>query len=763
MILVITTSFSIPIVDVFAVGETESLTVTSPSENEQIHSKDVVIAGNYSSDVAKEDLVFTADENGTAISGSSWTIDDTSSPKTWSLSTQSLSDGVHTLTIKMKKNSTGEELAQSSISFTIDTAQLSVIQDISITSPESGTQLNTKDIEITGTYVTDASANNLLFTAKENGENLSDSAANVSDWIINTNSTTKTWTFKINALALEVGTHTITIEMKDTTAGTVTEDSIDFSILLKRPYVTEAKILLADRTEQQVGEDFTHVPLDAIIKVIIADDQPMEQFKQKMDDNQSLTPIIVSRPGQEVIKGITEVNQLDLDPTDGKYYYEILFTAAQDELKLNKTYTVTLDQDLVVDDSESPVFSKKFQLTTGTNVDWDDMDENTKDSSNPHGHYQLNTNMCASCHTTHVDSPYQKDVKAQMTTSREGGNYLIDFNEQLNQSASENYCTACHDGTLNAPVTSGISATYHHDNPSDYGKNSTNKLKDATTCTSCHNPHMEWSKENSNLLKDHYIYQHNGEDLNLSVANDPDQNKLTAVKIDSLDTHCGKCHIDNLVYDKDAQKKVSIFDTNSFPGVEYSALAYKKSLTATSEITAKEITDTDAPNTVQDYSLCLQCHNNNNNQKNGATDIEKYYTKSAAESGHFLALPDGQALQADGSNLNGSIPCSECHETHGSTNIKMLKTQLGHENPQDFTAATGSWDASKEKDFCMKCHDGTTATSIYGVVGQTVDANHDLDPTDTSKTKHLACSECHGGSSKSFMEAAHAPTKLSNP
>jgi hypothetical protein len=70
---------------------------------------------------------------------------------------------------------------------------------------------------------------------------------------------------------------------------------------------------------------------------------------------------------------------------------------------------------------------------------------------------------------------------------------------------------------------------YHHDTSADNSQNATNTLIEANSCTSCHNPHLDWTEQNPNLLKDHYVYTHNQED------------SVTPKIIDSLDrTRAGK-------------------------------------------------------------------------------------------------------------------------------------------------------------------------------------------------------------------------------
>lgn len=135
-------------------------------------------------------------------------------------------------------------------------------------------------------------------------------------------------------------------------------------------------------------------------------------------------------------------------------------------------------------------------------------------------------------------------------------------------------------------------------------------------------------------------------------------------------------------------------------------------------------------------------------------------------SGHIIKAQDG-------SPLAGHIPCAECHDTHGSNNIKNLKESLGHEDVQSFNATDTdikivkvSIDSKerefnilsddKEREFCLACHNGTTA--IYGVKGQKYDATLDEHKGYPNKV----CSYCHGrGESEveKALSASHAPKK----
>lgn len=266
-------------------------------------------------------------------------------------------------------------------------------------------------------------------------------------------------------------------------------------------------------------------------------------------------------------------------------------------------------------------------------------------------------------------------------------------NGKYSKPNTDNYCMACHDGTA-APLTENMNKTHAHNFNVD--QDLTSK---SGTCTGCHNPHLTWSDSNPNMLKDHWTYDH------------PNSTKETH---DTEDILCEKCHDRATTYKKDATQ------------VQYKVFQYRKSTTATG--------------LKDDFALCLRCHNGSK----AKIDIAQFY-ESGASSGHIIKA-------VDGSPLNGQIPCADCHDTHGSNNIKILKEKLGHENQMDFSEAAGDWDAAKERTFCVKCHNASTA--IYGVTARFSDTipGHEISSAE-------ACSNCHGGASNSFLEAAHAPKK----
>ncbi|CRK81397.1 multiheme c-type cytochrome [Neobacillus massiliamazoniensis] len=599
----------------------------------------------------------------------------------------------------------------------------SVTPNLSLDSPKADAVLNSKNVVISGTYSDNVDKANLHFTATENGNVISDSTLNQSDWVIDDTKTPITWTLSTSKLA--EGNHAIIVTVEELpTSDTSLKASanISFTIVLSRPYVTATGIILPDGKVDN-GEDLTSVPLDAKIKFTVVDDQPMNNLKNKLKPT-PFQPIKILQ-GTNTVPGTTVVNELGVQ--NGKYSYDIIFTPDNSLLQLNKSYLVFLDPG-VVDDLDNPVFTRFFKFTTKSVSSGDD-------PANPHGHFSLNTNMCATCHTTHNSK----------SSSLIGGSNQITFNEQLTKNQpdgdpSQNYCMACHDGTTNAPFDKN-SGGFHHANPVDTASEA-QALKQPNSCTSCHNPHLERSDSNPNLLKDHYVYKHS--------AVNPDKGLVNAT-VDSLDTSCDTCH-NNID-----------FSTISADKGMYELFAYKKSSTAVGSTTAKfnVPTDPEIPtSTISDYSLCLRCHNlEKKKQKTVKADIESYYLNT--NSGHNFTFPTNATTQKDGSILNGPIACADCHETHGSNNLFNLREVLGpnpalSDSDKYITSGT-DWNADNERRFCLACHN--KGTEIFGkkaVIDKTISGHQD---TDTQ-----ACSNCHSDKTKTYasfrdqsMSAAHAP------
>ncbi|WP_312473443.1 Ig-like domain-containing protein [Neobacillus sp.] len=568
---------------------------------------------------------------------------------------------------------------------------------VTITTPKTGDILNAKTITISGTIENFAAGVSVdLYNGTEKIGTTNDIVGN--SWTIN--------------VVLPDGTYGIYAKATDSEGKTAITNTINLSIDTTPPNITLTKPIVL--SEIYPSQDMTQVSLNTTIKIKVLDVNGLNE--QKINDS-----IHLSTNGTNV---------------PGTFYYdsktkEIIFTP-ETPLTPNTKYNVIISPLGVMDVAGNMAFPKVWSFTTVSTP--------LKTHQNPHGNYGNNVNICGNCHSTHEAN--DPNLLSAKTTTDAGQNEKV---------AVDNYCMACHDGTV-APMPENSQSTHTHKAAVKIdGKPS------GSSCSSCHNPHLDWSEKNPNLLQDHITYKHLPPD-----SSDPDQVKPTG-EISSKEQLCESCH------ESDSAEKIAN------PAVEYRLFQYNKSNTAVG--------------IYEDYELCLRCHNSNFQKKYEQTpDIASYYNNLTEEIKKQYENDNGQSsfsnreisaeeknfsghiIKAqDGSPLAGHIPCAECHDTHGSDNIKNLKTQLGHENPTAFEAKTGEWDLTKERAFCVTCHNGKTA--IYGVTGKAIyDETTGMaidDPTNTGHNKNSdkACSKCHSDSAdenKAFIEAAHGPKKGKN-
>ncbi|CEG29062.1 cytochrome c3 family protein [Bacillus sp. B-jedd] len=539
------------------------------------------------------------------------------------------------------------------------------------------------------------------------------------EWDINLNE--KKWRFTPN---LSNGIYTFTVEIKGIDSNNnalLDQKTINVTLDIKRPYIAKTSLLVPSLPGKEPDkeltsgnvEDQTGIDIKTAIKFKIFSNNSMEIIKGKIEATEKpfIPIILLQNPTSELEQPVNKTGTTTVtsySQIDGKYVMEIKLEPST--LLFNTTYLAYLDPNLT-DDSGNKVFAKFFKFTTKSEYEKKDI---------PHGHYTANTNMCAACHSTHTTS----------SLSTTGVSYQSTFSKELERDGSQNYCMACHDGTMNAPVIDKIQSSYQHNNPVNRDKTATNSLKHTDSCTSCHNPHAERTNENPNLLKSNLVYEHKA------------TTKVGPKKVNSLDNPCINCHEDGKIYDTDNDGKADLLA---------SVLSYRKGLTSEGKLT--------------DYALCLRCHNRERVEANKvSTDIEQYYNMQ--DSKHNFTIPTG-TLQEDGSKLSGPFPCAECHETHGSRNIKMLRSQLGNsivEDSNTFTSSGKTWTPKDERAFCIKCHNGKT--EIYGKIGNPIfdEQGLPLNPNNNGHNKsneNVACATCHATQGKpleeAMLEAAHAP------
>jgi hypothetical protein len=441
-----------------------------------------------------------------------------------------------------------------------------------------------------------------------------------------------------------------------------------------RPTVVDIRIIPNDATDENdflPAEDMTQVPLDAKLMLVVRATGNVKYTK----------PFIINKNNEPAIKSIEEDGEPPLIETKvsslGFTEYYIPFTPAE-ALKPASTYYVFVNP-MIKNDAGSSIFPQFFKFTTISNAHQDI-------PGDIHGGVEANTNTCAYCHSTHNG----------VGPSLDGGKY---------GQAAENYCMACHDGTVAPPMPDKYKATNKHYE----AKEDTTKLNG---CTSCHNPHLGWSKENPNKFKGYLEYTHQTE-------------AVTPQTINSSDTLCETCH------EYDDPNFAQVFSND-----HYRNLSYSKSLA-----------------TPEKFDLCLRCHNDKSE-----SDITKYVNDR--DSGHNI-------LAQDGSSATGQMPCAECHETHGSDNMYQLKENLGHVKRLDgekFIMAENKWSPLMEREFCLKCHNNKI--EMFGKNASYSEKNIlDESSEGHEPDSEQPCSECHGSGSdfeEQTRSAAHAPIKGAN-
>ncbi|MFK9090210.1 Ig-like domain-containing protein [Bacillus salipaludis] len=595
--------------------------------------------------------------------------------------------------ISAKAEVEGNSISSNSIDITID----STLPIIRFVKPNNGGYLNSRNIEGT---TEPSSTVDICMDCTEDSE-----GQVVGTWMSVPADSSGKWTYQDSQLT--EGSHTIYAKATDQAGNNGNHNKVTFTFDTLRPLV------LPDIFPKQ---EMSQVPLNPTIKVKISD-------ANGLDEEVIENSIILSH------NGINDEGTISYNSTTK----EITFTPAETLLPSTK-YNVFISPLGLIDSAGNRAIPRFWSFAT--------ISLTSETHLNPHGSYGKNVNTCGNCHNTHQ----AKDPNLLSPTVAAGSS-------QKENLAVDSYCMACHDGTVAPLPENRLTAHTHNAAVNKEGKPS------GSSCASCHNPHLDWSERNPNLSQDYIAYTH-------LPSNPVDPNKPTE-KISSKEQLCESCH------ENDSAEKIANDD------VEYRVFQYNKSSTAIG--------------IYEDYDLCLRCHNGDFKQKyDKMADIASYYNNLTELLKKQYETVNGQSsfsmreitaaekdfsrhiIKAmDGSPLAGHIPCAECHDTHGSNNIKILKGSLGHENVQSFTA--GETDSkivkvfigadehefkilsdAKEQEFCLACHNGTTA--IYGVTGQ----KYDSTLSEHKDYPNKACSYCHGRGESELeraLSAAHAPKR----
>lgn len=552
-----------------------------------------------------------------------------------------------------------------------------------------------KNVTISGTVEDEYTTGNLITME------LLDSANNPVPNVIYTapTATNNSWSFILqNELAED--SYQFKIKATDSYNNTNIE-AITISVGV-RPQVASIKVNLSNKVteEGQSGidilrsEQMNYVRKDTSITVTITDDKLLSA--DKIDN-----PILIYSSNGDLVTGpapsIERVNDKE---------YKIIFVP--NNLKTSTTYYIYINPSYIdlspgapsiTDAAGNPLYPVIRKFTTERSDDtstYTDIQKQYHGLNDPHGNLTNNTNTCSNCHNTHASSgPKLEDTSFEYSTY--------------------NYCMACHDGTV-AALPENMSKNGHFP---EYGNQSVQKM--ATDCSTCHNAHLSWNAENPNLLDDHYV-----------VENHPMVEGMTPDMFDTDKILCESCHED----DSGIVKKYVPKSPTDPVKVTYKVLHYRKA-------TATGVSD--------DYALCFRCHDGT---RGNITNIKQYY-EDAGSKHRITAQASGSLVNTPTAN-DGHIPCAECHGTHGSTNTNIINSKIGHEDRRGFSTPAGVWDASTERTFCIKCHNGSTA--IYGVTGKLLQTRlgHDEE-----KDKNTPCSSCHGGTGtaqEKAIRASHAPT-----
>lgn len=430
------------------------------------------------------------------------------------------------------------------------------------------------------------------------------------------------------------------------------------------------------------------------------------------------SPLAVSfeiSDNHEILEGSIPTDAIETFDVEGKKVQgsisfnsgRITFTASE-EWQYNSKYFVVVNP-LIQDQAGNLIHPRNWSFTTETNTEVE----------SPHGGYLANTNTCKTCHNVHTaPRPLLEGPELELLHGSESEIAKIS-NKKL-PDAVNGYCMACHDGTVASPMDD------HIGQKSDHNKELIRKDGSVVSqsCGSCHNVHLESHEDNTNLLKDRFFHNHNDPEVGF---------------VDSSEQLCETCH------DTDPFAKI---DSDVSVPVTYEVFRYRGWNTI--------LPDGGSFGSSEDYQLCLRCHNEGYSQQyEGVVDIESSYQNP--ESGHIIRKPEGSDYLADGSYLDGHMPCADCHETHSSSNVKLLKKLFGH-NEQTEYVQIDDWMNESERAFCMNCHNNKT--ELYGRVVSFREVNKEgkLVPEHLPGSTE-SCANCHGGLSGTFREAAHSPAK----
>lgn len=338
------------------------------------------------------------------------------------------------------------------------------------------------------------------------------------------------------------------------------------------------------------------------------------------------------------------------------------------------------------------------------------------------------------------DIQSKEDIEGLAPQRNEDGDYVITFSPVKEFDPSTTYYVY-----VNPTITNDLGnrifskffkfTTINTNHLNGIHGNYANNTNACAYCHSTHNgetPTLEGGEYGSADADNFCMVCHDGTNGSPMPDKYDSTNKHNQHSADSSGS-CTSCHNPHAAWTADNPSRIHRVETNG----QLEPLTYEKADSASGK--------------AEDFTLCLSCHNGTK-----ASNIKQYYENEALinESGHNITASDGSAL-------NGQLACADCHETHGSNNLMLLREELGNVKLADtdkFKTTGTAWNAVDERQFCLKCHNNST--EVYGKTSTFKENNPEGEPVPGHQPTELqSCTTCHGGVSQSAIEAAHAPKK----
>ncbi|MCQ6278712.1 Ig-like domain-containing protein [Bacillus sp. EB600] len=260
------------------------------------------------------------------------------------------------------------------------------------------------------------------------------------------------------------GTHTLTFRVTDESG-----QNSDLTWTFTVNYVKEMNLIkdINDTSSFLSVNNMTEVRLDEEIRLVLNDDgtvqtsDPELKIKSSNGKDVSVKEKLIETNSQDNSLVYTFTPSSKLDPRTTYYVY-------LNQSDVNVSTTPSIFKFTTMSDTD-PFLTYKFENDSTNYSD----PENARQPDRIHGYYSNTTNACNYCHNTH------NGKNAQL----EGGKYGDTYS---------NLCMACHDGTVASQVDT---------NSSNHQSADPTKFNESSSCASCHESHLGWTKENPNLLK----------------------------------------------------------------------------------------------------------------------------------------------------------------------------------------------------------------------------------------------------------------------